>query len=135
MEFKSFLVLRDKPDCYDGETEEVTVKGQQIFNIGNLVPIIQSGKGCVGNALIKQITINETTTTVTYIYSEVGKDLAKAYYSLYRNDVSMQRNSGSSDIYDNDDMIIPGAFGRSVEPKPAKGRERRGSGFNLSDYL
>lgn len=132
MEFKSYLVIKDDPKRYDGEEDKVTVQGMQLFNIGNLVPIIQSGKGCIGLAHINSLLINETSTTVYYTFVETSKEQEKVLYGLYRNDVSMNRNSGSSDIYDNEDMIIPGAFGRRSEPKPSS---RRGSGFNLSDYL
>lgn len=132
MEFKSYLVIKDDPKRYDGEEDKVTVQGMQLFNIGNLVPIIQSGKGCIGLAHINSLLINETSTTVYYTFVETSKEQEKVLYGLYRNDVSMNRNSGSSDIYDNEDMIIPGAFGRRSEPKPSS---RRCSGFNLSDYL
>lgn len=135
MEFKSYLVINDKPRCYDGEEVDVTVQGMQIFNIGQLVPIIQSGKGCIGLAHINELHIRSTATTVIYTYSELSDEKAGFLYGLYRNNVSMNRNSGSGDIYDNEDMIIPGAFGRKAEPKPSHGRGHKGSGFNLSDYL
>lgn len=139
--FSSFLVI-DRGD-FSTRDPEVTLSGAVYFNVGSIVPIIVRNQGCVGIAKIKRISITETSTTVLY---EPAKNIPEksltAYYNLYRNNIGQGSVSSADDVYDQQDITIPGAMGiskkksRSEESRSFfdKDRGRRNSG-SLSDVL
>lgn len=108
--FNSFLVI-DKGD-YSSRNSEVTLSGAVYFNVGSIVPIIVRNQGCIGIAKIVSITITETSTVVVYEPTKnISDESKKAYYNLYRNNIG--QGSHSSDSYDQQDVVIPGAMGGS----------------------
>jgi len=95
----------------NGGLLQYTNNGTKLYPLGIYLPVIRKGEGCIGLGIVRQITINETTTKITFEYiSEISTADAKAYYTLYRGQISMAQDS-SSDIYDNaEDTFIPGAI-------------------------
>ncbi len=89
---------------------QYTNNGTKLYPLGIYLPVIRKGEGCIGLGIVRQVTMTETTTRISFEYiSEISVADAKAYYSLYRGQISMTQDS-SADIYDNvDDMFIPGA--------------------------
>lgn len=89
---------------------QYTNNGTKLYPLGIYLPIIRKGEGCIGLGVIREIIMTETTTKISFEYiNEIGASDAKAYYSLYRGQISMGQNS-SADIYDNaEDVFIPGA--------------------------
>ena len=137
--FSSFLVI-DKGD-FSTRDPEVTLSGAVYFNVGAVVPIMVRNEGCIGIAKIKCVTITETSTTVIYEPTRnIPDESKKAYYNLYKNNIG-QGSTGSDDVYDQQDVTIPGALGRSKkksrheENRSFFNNDRRERSGSLSDVL
>lgn len=108
--------------------------GTLIYPIGIAVPVIRRGTGCIGVGVISEVILTATTTKITFTFNDqISESDKRAFYSLYRNQVSME-GGVNRDIYDaSEDVVIPGAIGsiniNSSEPKPRKGRGQKAS-FN-----
>jgi hypothetical protein len=86
-----------------------TVTGPSIYPIGEIVPLIRKGDNCLGLIKIESIVITANSTSVNFNIVEAKGDYT-AIYNLYRNQIT--NSSNSDDPYDNDDVIIPGAYQR-----------------------
>lgn len=92
----------------DSNEYEYTNTGTIIYPFNTPLPIIRKGEGCIGIATVTKIIMTGSATTVRFTYTEVDEQMAKAYYSLYKNSAVM---NASDDVYANaEDTIIPGAF-------------------------
>lgn len=133
-EMRSFLTIGAKDSInslkvynqrYETEVYEFTNNGVLLYPIGTPIPVIRKSKGCIGLAVISEITITANTTKVRFEFNEdISSNDKIAYFNLYRNQVS-SGNTSSSDIYDSsEDVIIPGALGsiniNNSEPKVSK---------------
>lgn len=99
--------------------------GTIIYPIGTPVPIIKKGMGCIGFATIDKMVVTATSTEAYFEYSEINnKQMADAYYQLYRGTVTMGA-SASDDIYGGDDVIIPGVVTAPAQGPKADRHNRR----------
>lgn len=141
MQIKNFIVVDD--------LEKAKRKGKCAFNgevyipIGTAIPVIHKGRGCIGIGVVHQLLISEDSTVVTFsLETNVSETSKRAYYDLYRNQNTM---SESGDMYDNSDVVIPGAIGSvnaSSRPRPnwsnrdyGDNSNRRNSSPSLGDML
>ena len=135
MKFNTFIVVDDtlKKNTRDN-TCTFTVNGDVIYPIGVPMPVIRKGKGCVGVGIIISSTRNGTSTSITFTISNVNDASAKAYYSLYQNNISVSNDS--DDAYENaSDMIIPGMIANVSKTSKKSNNSRRSGRSSLSDYL
>ena len=136
MKLAQFIIVDDTMNRKNRDTFEFTVNGDVIYPLETPLPVIRKGVGCIGIGIISTSVRKNTTTSITFRVSETNKDAAKAYYDLYRNQVS---SSNSDDIYDNaSDTIIPGMMMNSaIRPAKdeSKSQYRRRRGQSLSDIL
>lgn len=97
-----------------------TVSGTVLFPIGAILPIIVSGKGCIGLAKVETCTLRETSSTVFFEVFELGD--YKDYSGIY---LMYQTTNGNSS---NDDYDDAPAFGvpRASESKRNKNSSREG---------
>jgi len=109
MKFMNFIVVNEKIHPDDWNRVTFTVSGEVYIKPEVPVPVIYAGKGCLGIGTVKQLLLTETSTDITFEFAEVGEDARKAYYSLYRNQVSSSSDDG--DYESQTDVIIPGAIG------------------------
>ena len=116
MQIKNFIVVDD--------LDKARRKGKCAFNgevyipIGTAIPVIHKGRGCIGIGVVHQLVISEGSTVVSFsLETEVSENNKCAYYDLYRNQNTMSNNN---DMYDNSDVVIPGAIGNigSGGPRP-----------------
>lgn len=85
---------------------EYTVGGAVIYPVGSIIPVIQKSRGCIGLAKVEQITVRESSTTISF--TVVTKDgNFEGIYNAYRMSVSFMPSS-SRDIYDDEDSIGAG---------------------------
>lgn len=99
----------------------LSVEGPRIYPIGEMIPVIVRGEGCVGMAQIKEFTVQESVTNVTFILHECDKTTAQVLYNQYRNKVSMSNYKDAS-FESADDAIIPGIAPKSTRGKAAHRR-------------
>lgn len=142
MQIKNFIVVDD--------LEKARRKGKCAFNgevyipIGTSIPVIHKGRGCIGIGVVHQLIISSESTTVSFsLETNISDTSKRAYYDLYRNQNTM---SESGDMYDNSDVVIPGAIGSisaSKSPRPSwsgreygdNGNRRRDNSPSLGDML
>ena len=111
-EVENYLVLEaNSPslsDLRNGKYWMYAVSGAKIYPLEISIPIIRKGEGCIGLAVINEMTINANSTVVVFTVHKCDSYQAKVYYNLYRNNLSMGNNA-SDDAYENaEDMVIPG---------------------------
>lgn len=110
MEMKNFIViddsLRAKRSGYDEYSH--CMNGAVFVPLETPIPVIQKGKGCVGVGMVSKIIMTASSTTIIFTVEDTTESNAKAYYDLYRNQVSL---SNEKDVYDNSDVVIPGVMG------------------------
>ena len=124
MKIATFVVVDDKLSSRRGEYV-YTVNGDVIYPLETPLPVIQRGKGCIGVALVNSSTRTKSSTTINFAMSKVSKTEADAYYTLYRNQISM--SNSEEDAYENaSDMVIPGMM-TSAGVKPKTTRDNRNS--------
>ena len=139
MKITNFIVLDDRV----GRMSEYrhTVNGEVYIPLETSVPVIVKGVGCIGLGMVIEINMTKASTTFTFTMSKVGRDAADAYYSLYKNQISM---TDTEDVYDQSDVIIPGMMASTTKstPKPKRSSnydsplyEGRRSGSSLLDYM
>lgn len=93
---------------------DFTENGVILYPIGQLVPVIIKGKGCLANARIHSITITEKGTTVTFTLTSIAKSTSDAVYDMYRNSVNSTIDKSDDRFEDAKDAVIPGLYsGRS----------------------
>lgn len=108
------------------EPISVAIEGIRIYPIGETIPVILKGTGCVGLATIIGCDMTKLQTRVTFTHHQCDETTAKVLYNQYRNKISSDEYD--DDNYDSgDDMVIPGLArgGSSREssrrrPKPTK---------------
>ena len=139
MKFATFIVVDDTLSKKQGEAI-FTVNGDVIYPLETPMPVIRKGVGCIGVGMIKSSMRSKSATTITFILSKCNEDSARAYYDLYRNQISIAPNS--DDVYDNaSDIVIPGMMmSAGVKPKISSSnsspRKRRNETYgSLTDYL
>lgn len=145
MKIANFIVLDDRPNRK--QEYHHTVNGEVYIPLETTVPVIQRGYGCIGLGMVTEIVMRKDSTTIIFTMSKVGKDAADAYYSLYKNQVTMNE---SDDVYDQaSDVIIPGMMASTAKstPKPKRssstnynsplydGRRSNSSSGSLMEYL
>ena len=144
MRITNFIVLDDVPNRK--HEYHHTVNGEVYIPLETTVPVIQKGYGCIGLGMVTEIVMRKDSTTIIFTMSKVGKDAADAYYSLYKNQVTM---SDSNDVYDQSDVVIPGMMASTAKstPKPKRssssnynsplygGKRYNSSGGSLLDYV
>ena len=108
-ETKNFLVVDDRRLL---SKRKYKYTSGVLMPIGEDIPVIVKGKGCVGVTKVESVYIDETGTTVTFgSVAEIGDTEAKAYYNLYRSNVTVSKRSSSNDMDDDyEDQHIPGMF-------------------------
>lgn len=141
MQIKNFIVVDD--------LDKARRKGKCAFNgevyipIETSIPVIHKGRGCIGVGVVHQLIITKGSTVVTFsLETDISETSKRAYYDLYRNQNTM---NDSDDMYDNSDVVIPGAIGsigsRSSKPtwsSPMVGEDRenrRDRSPSLGDIL
>lgn len=136
-EVENYLVLEaNSPslsNLRDGKYWRYTVSGARIYPINTAIPIIRKGEGCTGLAVINEMTIAANSTTVVFTVHKCDASQAKAYYNLYRNNLSMGNNDSDDEYESAEDMIIPGLVGgvtsrMAVEDRPSSRPRPRSSG-------
>lgn len=140
MKFATFIIVDDTLSR-NREKCEFTVNGDVIYPLETPMPVIQKGKGCIGIGYIMSSTRRASSTTITFKLSNCSAEAGRAYYDLYRNQISVSNDV--NDAYDNaSDMVIPGMMMGAIKqkpsfesgPKPSRGNNRRNA-RSLSDYL
>lgn len=149
----TFLVIDSNVNLRSLRTEDrgiykFTNNGSLIYPLETPLPIIKSGTGCVGVAVIQEMRVTATKTMVLFKVTEVSDSDGKVYYNLYRNTQSMRTEQTGSDVYDgSEDVVIPGAMmstsamhkpnttpRSSNESRPQRNDDRRSIGdLSLSD--
>lgn len=104
--------------------------GYIIYPIGQVVPIIQQTKGCIGMAEIKSVSSDGDRTTVQFNLIEAQEDTAKGVYRLYKTNSSM--SSSSDEMYDSQDASIAGI--RTGGGSKPRGESRMGEIFGSDSY-
>lgn len=99
----------------------LSVEGPRIYPIGEMIPTIVCGVGCVGMAQIREFTVQENVTNVTFVLHECDKTTAQVLYNQYRNKVSMSNYKDAS-FESVDDAIIPGIASKSTRSRQAHSR-------------
>lgn len=83
-----------------------TVTGECYLPLEKVVPVIKSGKGCIGVGIVKALHITSSSTEIEFLFeSDISKSNKEAYYDLYKNNMG----SDSSDPYETE-AFIPGAM-------------------------
>jgi hypothetical protein len=132
MNFATFLVIDAETNTRSmrrsAKDYQYSEQGEIIYPLEVPIPIIKRRTGCIGIAVISELKITKTKTTIVFSITEIDKTAANAYYQLYRNTASMNQMS-SDDVYSNaEDAIIPGAMGNNSniqQPnKPQYGNNR-----------
>lgn len=118
MEIANFIVIDDstKRCREDNEIFKHTVNGTVFMPIGVTLPVIRKGHGCQGLGVVTELRITSTSTTMFFKIYNCAPEAGNAYYSLYRNQLTTSA-SALDDVYDNTDVIIPGAL-QNVKPVP-----------------
>ena len=138
MKFATFIVVDDTLLKRHGEVS-FTVNGDVIYPLETPMPVIRKGTGCIGVGMIKSSTRSKSATTITFILSKCNEESARAYYDLYRNQISISPNT--DDVYDAaSDMVIPGMMASAgIKPKVSsdnyRPRRKKESHTSLTDYL
>lgn len=104
MKVLQFIVIESN---HGSGTYEHTVTGECYIPCNTPVPIIRKGHGCIGIGVVKSLLITAESTRIEYDSREISKEKKKAYYDLYRNNMSV---SDVEDPYANTDQVIPGAM-------------------------
>lgn len=86
-----------------------TVTGTCLYPLETSLPVILKGKGCIGVAMISKLEITAESTTIYFDMKGVSEADSRAYYNLYRN--QMSSSAYVEDPYDTDDQLIPGIGG------------------------
>lgn len=144
-EVENYLVLEaNSPslsNLREGKYWKYAVSGARIYPINTSIPIIRKGEGCIGLAVVNEMTIDANHTVVSFTVHKCDQSQAKAYYNLYRNNLSMGNNSSDDGYEDAEDMVIPGLVGgvtarmRDVDettfrPRPKSSGYRKNSGWD-----
>lgn len=144
-EVENYLVLEaNSPslsDLRDGKYWKYAVSGARIYPIEISIPIIRKGEGCIGLAVIREMTIDANSTVVVFTVHKCDSSQAKAYYNLYRNNLSMGNNASDDDYENAEDMVIPGLVGGvtarmrddepSFRPRPRfSGNQKKKNGWD-----
>lgn len=110
MEIKFFLEVEDPRQISKAKNGLLQYhnNGQICYTVGSVIPVIHLKNGCIGLAHVKRVIIMEEMTTIEFELNRSTEAAEKAYYSLYRNTVSVSK---SNDPYEANDVIIPGAMG------------------------
>lgn len=139
MNFNQFLVIDKgekirtpkRSDCMN----TITVSGEQMYPLEQPIPVITKNAGCFYMALISEVCITKTRTTVTFIAEKIDKEQGKALYAFFRN---VSSSSSYDDPYENTDAIIPGLAG-NIHPKYDGDHEYDDDMYDspgsLNDYL
>ena len=111
---ETFLVMESNgPQLRDLRYKNVwryAVAGTKLFPVGSILPIIRKGTGCIGLAQIVGCNMMQDKTEVTFITTNCSEDMADSCYSLYRNEIT--NNPDTGDLYDDaEDTLIPGIIG------------------------
>lgn len=114
IQIQQFVVIDSSQNLNDIKTStggfKWTVNGTKIYPVGSVIPLIRKSKECLGLVKITKVTITETITTVEFEgVVTYGDENLSAFYDLYRTQLTINA-SESSDVYDEYDQIVPGAF-------------------------
>ena len=107
MELMNFIVLQ-MPMREGHKTH--TVNGMVLMPLDKPVPVIVAGQGCIGIGTVTQLTIRSSSTDIEFeLVTKISDAEKKAYYNLYRNQISGQQ---AEDKFDTSaaDVVIPGAM-------------------------
>lgn len=88
-EFNWYLVVKDENLIQSvGEgLFQTTKQGPRIYPLESELPLITKNNGCIGTAVIKEITLTETQTTVKFEIPhkyEPNDVIAKHYFDNYK---------------------------------------------------
>ena len=110
LETRQFVVVDDKRLLSKGKYKYSGVTA--IFPIGEDIPVIVKGTGCVGVTKVEEIYIDETGTQIGFdSVTKVDAATAKAFYNLYRASVGVKAAQTSNhDMEDYEDQVIPGLY-------------------------
>lgn len=125
MTFENFIVLDARTSLKSIKaskgTYEWTDTGSRIYNVGKPVPVIQNQR-CIGIATVKEYTVTVTSTTIIFSFDEISdRHMLDAYYALYRMSATMNRSN--DDVYNTDDILIPGMVAGNPTMKSSKYRD------------
>ena len=113
MQILNFIVIDGSLRSFrDGKGYAFTLSGENYIPLATPIPIIQKGHGCVGIGMVEELNITQTSTTIYFKAEEVSDNSAKAYYNLYRNQISVSSNT---DYSGQEDTLIPG-MARGIRP-------------------
>jgi hypothetical protein len=120
MKFSTFVVLDSETSLSSiresRNSYEYTDQGAIIYPLDTPLPIIRSGSGCIGIAVISRVNMTSSSTTISFSVTQIDQASAKAYYGLYKNTASMNQSS-TDDVYSNSaDVVIPGL----IKPQSSK---------------
>ena len=138
MEILNFIVIDDSLRSKKISRSEYahTIGGAVYLPVETSLPVILKGEGCVGLGSVSKLEITAEATTIYFKVYEIDESQKKAYYALFRNQVTM---SNSDDPYDNTDQIIPGMMTSTTKSKDASSlnynRNQRRSHNSLSDFM
>lgn len=86
---------------------EYAVSGQVVFNIGEAVPVIESGNTCIGMGVPQEILIRESTTIIVFKFTRSNDQaFCKALYKYYQMQSGGAVSSGESS--QGSGFILPG---------------------------
>lgn len=132
MEFKRFLVVDGKKHIDEDETNVVTLSGEVILPLEEVIPVISLSKGCFYLAMVSELHVTKTSTTVYFTAAKIGKDDGRAYYALFQNNNSVVDSSDYEDL----DAVIPGvARNVSTKHKSGKNGSKNWTPTGLRDFV
>lgn len=141
MEIGNFIIIDDNAKRFKANDEMFihTVNGALFMPVNVTLPVIRKGHGCIGVGVVKELRITSEVTTMYFTIHSCTTEAGRAYYDLYRNQLTTSA-SALDDVYDNTDVIIPGAMQnvRPISGQPKVGFEpdyNRHRGYSsLSDF-
>lgn len=113
---------------------EYTIPGQVVFSIGETVPVILHGTGCIGTGIVNEFTVTKLNTTIVFSYhsrdikDSVSLGLYK-YYQMQNGETDSAKSTGGG-------FILPGLGGEPAMNNSYndKGNKRRTSKKYEDDY-
>lgn len=132
MNILNFIII-DKPlrsTKYNLETNMFAMEGEVYIPLETPVPIIQKGVGCVGIGMVSELNITKSSTMIYFSSTKISESAEKAYYDLYRNQIS----TGNQNMYSNqEDVVIPG-LARGMKTTTKSNRNNKPTHKSLMNY-
>lgn len=129
MKLLQFIVVDEQ--LRDGKNL-FTVTGECYMPVGKQYPVIRRNSGCIGLGTVKSVLITQNSTEIEFnLTRDISKETKKAFYDLYRNNVSV--HDSNSDPYENTDQVIPGAMVTNTKKKSSFGDSSRYRDYRTRD--